>query len=123
MRLDQLISEAVEQLIGRFVRRAIAAFLLGLFLLAVIYQLTAAGTLVLSDTFGVVNARLIVAGAFAFAALIAFVFLVATRTRKDARLNGIAGQPRTIGIAMLLESVLLGYALARGKPRSTLKRT
>ena len=45
------------------------------------------------------------------------------RAKPDAKPENILRQPGTLGIAMLLESVLLGYALSRGKPRSSLKRT
>jgi hypothetical protein len=121
MRLDRLIADAVSRLLGRLVRRAIAVLALGLFLLVTIYQLTAAGTLVLGATYGLVNARLIVAGIFAMAAIGALVFLFATRARAEPAPEGL--QPRTMGIAMVLETLLLGYALGRGKARSTLKRT
>jgi hypothetical protein len=46
-----------------------------------------------------------------------------TLAKPDAKPENILRQPRTLGIAMLLESVLLGYALSRGKSRSSLKRT
>jgi hypothetical protein len=64
-----------------------------------------------------------VAGLFALAAGAALAFLILTRAKPDAKPENILRQPRTLGIAMLLESVLLGYALTRGKTRSSLKRT
>ncbi len=123
MRLDDMISGTISRVIGRFVKRAVAGFFLILFALAVIYQLTAAGTLALGEAYGMVTARLIVAGLFALAAGGAVDFLILTRAKPGAKPENILRQPRTLGIAMLLESVLLGYALSRGKTRSSLKRT
>src|SRR5687768_1633353 len=123
MRLDDMISGTISRVIGRFVKRAVAGFFLVLFALAVIYQVTAAGTLALGEAYGMVTARLIVAGLFALAAGGAVAFLILTRAKPEAKPENILRQPRTLGIAMLLESVLLGYALSRGKTRSSLKRT
>ena len=123
MRLDHLISDTVSRLIGRFVRRAIAAALLGLFALVVIYHLAVAGIVALSDVVGVVSARLIIAAVFALLAGGAFVFLMSTRAKPETKPEDILREPRAVGLAMLLESALLGYALARGKPRPTVKRT
>jgi hypothetical protein len=115
MPLDQLISQTVSRLVGRLVRRAIAAALLVLFLLCIIYQLTAAGTQGLADSYGLVNARLIVAGVYAAAALAAFGFLVATRAKATPAETEL-GKPRALRIAMLMESILFGYSLARNIP-------
>ena len=123
MRLDDMISGTISRVIGRFVKRAVAGFFLVLFALAVIYQLTAAGTLALGDAYGMVTARLIVAALFALGAGGAVAFLILTRAKPEAKPENILRQPRTLGIAMLLESVLLGYALSRGKTRPPLKRT
>ena len=123
MRLDHLISDTVSRLIGRFVRRAIAAALLGLFALVVIYHLAVAGIVALSDVVGVVSARLIIAAVFALLAGGAFAFLMSTRAKPETKPEDILREPRAVGLAMLLESALLGYALARGKPRQTVKRT
>jgi hypothetical protein len=120
MRLDHLVADTLSRLIGRLLRRAIAALLLGLFVLAVIYQLTVAGTLELANSYGLVNARLIVAGIYAAAAIAALIFLFATRGKPMIAETeaGALGKPRDLRIAMLLESVLLGYSLARNRSRS-----
>ena len=124
MWLDQLISDTVSRLIGRFVRRAIAAALLSLFALVVIYHLAVAGIVALSDVVGVVYARLIIAAVFALLAGGAFAFLVSMRAKPpQTKPEDILREPRAVGLAMLLESALLGYALARGKPRPPVKRT
>lgn len=115
MPLDQLISQTVSRLVGRLVKRAIAALLLVLFLLCIIYQLTAAGTQGLADNYGLVNARLIVAGIYALAALAAFGFLFMTRA-KPLPAETELGKPRALRIAVLMESILFGYSLARNMP-------
>lgn len=115
MPLDHLISQTVSRLIGRLVKRAIAALLLVFFALCMIYQLTAAGTQGLADSYGLVNARLIVAGIYAVAALVAFGFLVVTRARPTPAETEL-GKPRALRIAMLMESILFGYSLARNTP-------
>jgi hypothetical protein len=115
MRLDHIISQTVSRLVGRLIRRAVAAMLLALFALCTIYQLTAAGTQHLADLYGPVNARLMVAAVYAVAALAAFGFLFATRGKPTVAETEL-GKPRALRIAMLMESILFGYALARNVP-------
>ncbi len=97
MRLDDMISGTISRVIGRFVKRAVAGFFLVLFALAVIYQLTAAGTLALGEAYGMVTARLLIAGLFALAAGGAVAFLMLTRAKPDAKPENILRQPRTLG--------------------------
>ncbi len=123
MRLDKLVSDIAARMFGRLLRRAAAVLLLALFVLIIIYELTAAGTLALADHYGMVHARLIIAGIFALCAAVTVGVLVATRAKPDTKAEKLARQPQAVGIAMLIESVLLGYSLARGKPRPNLKRT
>lgn len=121
MRLDHLLADTLSRLLGRLVKRAIAVALLALFALAVLYHLTVAGTLELALTYGPVTARLIVAGIYALAALASVIFLYATRVKKPAALGDDAGflnQPRNMRIAMLIESVMLGYSLAKNRSKT-----
>jgi hypothetical protein len=123
MRLDHLLADVVSRLLGRLVRRIVAGILVGLFALGMIYHLTAAGTLELASLYGPVYARLIIAGLYAVAAVIPLGFLIATRAKPlvpDKERDNLS-EPRSI--AMLIESALLGYSLARGPPRSGFKRT
>jgi hypothetical protein len=115
MRLNQLTGFAINQLIGRLLWRLLAGAVLGLFALIALYHLTVAGSLALEGRVGVLYAHLIVAGAFSTAALIVYGALAATRAKpllkQDAA--GALSEPRNMQIAMLIEAVMLGYALAR----------
>ena len=124
MRLDQIVSLALEQLLGRLLRRAAAFALLGLVGLIAVYHFTVAGTLALEGEFGALYARLIIAGIYTAGGLIIFGFLYATRARPlvaDAKIAAALpkqGKPRKMQLAMLVEAVMLGYALsARKTPR------
>jgi type VI protein secretion system component VasK len=122
MRLEHVVSLAVTQLIGRLIRRLIAMAVLALVVLAAVYHLTVAGTLELEKLFGLVNARLIVTAVYVVIALIIFGVLFATRAKPanaPKRKPGIAQAPPDARIAMLIESLMLGYSLARGKSRSS----
>jgi hypothetical protein len=87
-----------------------------------LYHLTAAGTLELASTYGPVTARLIVAGIYAVAAVAVLIFLYASRAKNlqlaDDDDGTFLSQPRDLRIAMLVESVLLGYSLAKNRSRT-----
>src|SRR4051812_36747332 len=119
MRLDNVMADMMSRLVSRLVRRAIAGVVLGLLALGMIYHLTVAGTLELAGIFGPVYARLIVAGIYAVAALIPLGFLIMTRGKPALAENEIerVGRPRERRVATLLESALLGYSLAKNRPR------
>ncbi len=117
MRLNQLTGFAFGKIFGQLRRRAIGAALLGLFALVALYHFTVAGSLALETQYGLLYARLIVAGVYAFAALTTFVILWATRAKPiDEETAGALGSSRSMQFAMLAEAVALGYALARKLP-------
>jgi hypothetical protein len=115
MRLEQVVSQAISQLMGRLVRRVIIMVLLGLFALAAIYHFSVAAILALEEMFGPLYARLIVAGIDLAIALAFFGILYVTRAKPltTKQRPGISRAPQDVQIAMLIESVLQGYALAR----------
>ncbi|MDI3471198.1 MAG: hypothetical protein OJF62_003261 [Pseudolabrys sp.] len=120
MRLEHIVSLAVSQMFGRLIRRAAVYAVAAVFVLAVIYELSAAGTVALSDIYGPVYARLIVAGIDAVIVLLLATILFATRARSTPA--GIAASAPLKGltdarIAMLIESAMLGYSLGRNKQR------
>jgi hypothetical protein len=122
MRLEHVVSLAITQLLGRLIRRLIAVAALALAVLVAIYHLTVAGTLELEKLFGLVNARLIITAVYVLAALVIFGVLFATRAKPvtpPKRKSGIGEAPPDARIAMLIESLMLGYSLARGKTRSS----
>jgi hypothetical protein len=120
MRLEHVVSLAVSQMFGRLIRRTAVYAVAIVFVLALIYELSAAGTVALTDLYGPVYARLIVAGIDAVIVLVLVAILFATRAK--AAPAGIAGRPPLEGltdarIAMLIESAMLGYSLGRDKRR------
>jgi hypothetical protein len=116
MRLDHVVSQAISQLMGRLVRRVIIMALLGLFALAAIYHFSVAGIIALDGIFGALHARLIIAGIDLVIALVFFGVLYLTRAKPlpAKRRPGISRAPQDVQIAMLIESLLQGYAMARG---------
>ena len=120
MRLEHVVSLAINQLLGRLFRRAAIYIVAALFLVATIYQLSVAGLVGLTDVYGPIYARLIVAGVDAVIVLLTVAVLYATRAKPGPGSVAAAGAlpgPTDARIAMLVESVLLGYSLARNRPR------
>ena len=115
MRLEHVVSQAINQLMGRLLRRVVIMALLGLFALAAIYNFSVAGILALEGVFGALYARLIIAGVDLAIAAAFFGVLYVTRSKPLAAKPrpGISRAPQDVQIAMLIESVLQGYALAR----------
>jgi type VI protein secretion system component VasK len=122
MRLEHVVSLAIGQLFGRLIRRGIAMAVLALLVLIAVYHLTVAGIIALEQIYGPLDARLIVFGIYVVLALIVFGYLFATRAKPAAatgkgKRGGIAGAPQDVQMAMLLDSILLGYTAARRKSR------
>jgi hypothetical protein len=119
MRLDHLIANVVSLVIGRLVRRAVAGLVLGLLVLGTIYHLTVAGTLGLAEQFGPIQARLIIAGIYFLAALAPLGFLIATRAGPvtASKADDVMQESRNQRIVMLLESILVGYSMAKKRAR------
>jgi hypothetical protein len=119
MPLEDLISTTISRLMRRLIRRGIAMAVLALFILVALYHLTVAGTVALETLYGPLYARLIVVGAYVVLAAIAFGYLYATRIKPQtakARAS-VSRAPKDVQIAMLLESILLGYTSGRRKSR------
>lgn len=115
MRLEHVVSQAINQLMGRLVRRVIIMALLGLFVLAALYHFSVAGIIALEGICGALYARLIIAGIDLVIVLVLFGILYMTRAKplSAKQRPGISRAPQDVQIAMLIESVLQGYALAR----------
>ena len=103
----------------RLIRRGIAMVVVALFSLIALYHLTVAGTVALEAFYGPLYARLIVVGAYVVLAAIAFAYLYATRAKRPASKprSNTSRAPTDVRIALLLESILLGYTTGRGKSR------
>jgi hypothetical protein len=114
MRLDHLASVAVDHLLGRLIKRALAAVAIVIFALVAIYHFTAAGTLALNAQVGELQAQLIVGSVYAAAALVTVVILWALRARPSAISAPVpSDNAREMQLVMLVEAVMLGYSLAR----------
>lgn len=118
MQLDQIAATAMSHLMGRLMRRAVAAAIMALFIITAIYQFTVAGTLALEIQHGALNAHLIVAGIYVALALLAFAAFWAMRAKPAADGMPALSQPREMQLIMLVEAVMLGYALARKGDRA-----
>jgi len=118
MRLDQIAGTALNHLLGRFMRRAVAAAVMALFVLIALYQFTVAGTIALELQHGALNAHLIVAGIYIVLALLAFAACWAMRAKPAGDGMPALSQPREMQLIMLVEAVMLGYALARKGDRA-----
>ena len=119
MSLEDLISTTISRLMRRLIRRGIAMAVLALFILVALYHLTVAGTVALETLYGPLYARLIIVCAYAVLAAIVFGYLYATRVKPRAAKPrpSVSRAPKDVQIAMLLESILLGYTSGRRKSR------
>ena len=119
MRLDNLIAVATDHLVGRVLRRALVAAVIGICAVIALYHFTIAGDIALADRFGDFDARLIIGGIYAAVALISFVILWAMRRNSALPASASAlSNPREVQLVMLVEAVMLGYALARKGERT-----
>jgi hypothetical protein len=118
MRLDHLAMAAIDHLLGRLLRRALLAILIAALMVTAIFHVTVAATLALETQYGALHAQLIVGAIYAALALIAFAVLWGMRAKSaNASTPALAGQ-RELQMAMLVEAVMLGYALARKGERA-----
>ena len=119
-RLADLAAWFFDQLVGRILRRAAWLIVGALFALIALYHFTVAGMVALSSEFGILNARLIVAGFYTAIALIALIVFKSMRPRNPPAPSelkaGNGNEPQTMQIAMLVEALTLGYSLSR-KPK------
>lgn len=118
MRLDHIAGMAVEHLLGRLLRRALVAVALAVAAIVAIYQGGVAGTLALQAEYGATNAHLIVGASFVALAVIFLAIFLAMRGKSSKVAAPALSQQRELQLAMLVEAVMLGYALARKSDRA-----
>jgi hypothetical protein len=120
MRLDHLIAVTAEHVVGRLLRRALIAIVMAACAVVALYQFTLAGTIALQGQYGELYARLVVGGIYALLSIISLSILWAMRA-KPAALAGTSAlsNPREMQLVMLVEAVMLGYALARKRERAS----
>jgi hypothetical protein len=120
MRIDHIAGLAYDRLIGRIVRRAALMVAIALCALVAIYQFTVAGSLVVQEHYGNVEAHLFVGAVYTFLGLVGAATIWAMRNRpaRAATPAAFAGQ-REMQLVMLVEAVMLGYTLARKAHRTS----
>jgi hypothetical protein len=118
MRLDQITEIAADHLFGRLIRRSLMALAVAALGIVAIYYFTVAGTIALEIQYGTLYARVIVGAIYtAIAILIAIVWAMQGRATTSS--TPVLSTQRDMQIAMLVEAVMLGYALARKSTRAT----
>jgi hypothetical protein len=119
MRRENILVGATDHLLGRLLRRAFVLVVIGICAVVALYHFTVAGTIALTGHYGDLYARLIIGGGYAAVALISLVILRAMRG-KSARLRGtpVLSNQREAQLVMLVEAVMMGFALARKGERT-----
>jgi len=118
MQIDQITEMATGLLFGRLVRRALAAIAVAALAIVAVYYFTVAGTMALQTQFGTLDTFLIVGAVYAAASIAAGTIWWALRGKPTTRSAPGAANQRDMQIVMLVEAVMLGYALARKGART-----
>jgi len=120
MRVDQIIAIATEHLVGRLVRRALVTAVMGACAIVALYHFTIAGTIALQGEYGELNARLAVGGIYFLLSVTSLMVLWVMRSKAATGAGTPALQnSREMQLVMLVEAVMLGYALARKRERAS----
>ena len=117
MRIDQITGPILDQLFGRMLRRILLAVVFVALAIIALYHFTIAGTLALEQHFSAIDARLIVGGIYGFIALVCAICWLVSGRPASSRPPALA-RSRDMQVAMLVEAVMLGYALAGRTQRS-----
>ncbi len=115
VQLADIVGVLIRRVAGRLIWRTVAAIVAFLLALGALYHLTVALNVALEIRLGILPARLAIGGLYALVAVIIAVALWATRAKLAAdRHDGLSNSSRDLQIALIVESVLLGLAIARG---------
>ncbi len=112
MRLENIAGFAFDHIVGRFFRRMLIALAVAVFSIVAIYYFTAAGTIALDAQYGAVYACVIMGAIYAAVAAVLAIWW-AVRGNTAGSSPPALNTQRNMQIAMLVEAVMLGYALAR----------
>lgn len=112
MQVDQIAGFAFDRLLGRAFRRALIAIATAACIIVAVDQFTAAGSLALETQYGALLARLIIGATYCVLSIAGFAVFAMTRNRHAVAIPAIARQ-QEMYLAMLVEAVMLGFALAR----------
>ncbi|MBN9048096.1 MAG: hypothetical protein J0H78_01465 [Rhizobiales bacterium] len=119
MRLGDLTGAIAGELFGRILWRAGGVALAALLGLVALYHLTVAAMLKLEMLYTPIEARLWVGLVYAAVALVVVVTLWATRRKRTAQREQIAGflnAPGNAQLAMLLEAAMIGFMAGKKSP-------
>lgn len=117
MRIEDVAGVAFAHVFGRFFRRALLAVIIAALAIVALYYFTLAGTIALELRYGALDARVIMGAIYAaIAVVVAMVW--AARGRPASSSAPVPSGQRDMQIAMLIEAVMLGYALARKGTRA-----
>jgi hypothetical protein len=103
---------------SRILRHALLALLVAVFAVVSIYYFTVAGSIALETEYGLLHARLIVGGIYATLAIACAIWW-AMQGKAARSSEPMLSSQRDMQIAMLVEAVMLGYALARKGTRAS----
>jgi len=118
MRLNPITRVAFQHLLARMLRRVL--LVIGVLVCAIVAlsQFTAAGSLALEMEYGALPARLIIGTAYGILGVAGAAAFWAMRGRA-APVASAPAKKREAHLVMLIEAVLLGYALARKTGRTS----
>jgi len=117
MRIEDVAGLAFAHIFGRIFRRALLALVVAALAVVAIYYFTAAATLALETQYGTLDAGVIMGGIYAAVAVCVAIVWVVQRKSTSTSTPALSDQ-RDMQIAMLVEAVMLGYALARKGTRT-----
>lgn len=112
MRIEDVAGVAFGHIFGRILRRALLAVIIAALAVVALYFFTLAGTIALETRYGALDARVIVGVIYAAVAIVIAIVWAASGRSAGSSAPVLSGQ-RDMQIAMLVEAVMLGYALAR----------
>ena len=120
MRVEHIAGLAYDRTVGRTMRRAVLMTAIAACGLVAVYQFTVAGSLAIESHYGRIEAHLFVGAVYAFFAVIGAATIRAMRGRpaRTGTPTALANQ-RELQLIMLVEAVMLGYALARKAQRTS----
>jgi hypothetical protein len=118
MALYNIAAAAIEHVLGPLLRRSLLAFVIAALAIVASYHFTSAATLALEAQYGVLQTQLIVAAIYLALALIGCAILWALRSKSASASAPVLSGQREMQMAMLVEAVMLGYALARKGERA-----
>jgi uncharacterized membrane protein len=123
MRLTELSTAFIEQILGKWRRRAIVGVIALICVIAALIEGVSAARLALEPMLGPAGAHAAVAGGFIAIVVIAFIVLALAERRRDAEREGAKDESdrRSERTELIAEAIDLGYTLAqslREKPRA-----